>query len=131
MEEVLLIVLRLLFTILWGVLEGLSYWPFDFGYERASDRLPRWLILLCYFLLGCGVGGISIVLMPHIWLPSSNLRVANLIVAPIIAGSIGVFSARHFYKGRSDVNPQDHFLPGFLFAFAVAAIRFVYIKRTV
>ena len=131
MEELLLITLRIFFTILWGVLEGVSYWPFDFGYEKASERLPRWAVLFLYFLIGSGVGWVSVLILPSMWLHSSGLRIANLLIAPLTAGLIGVLSSRWFYRNRSDVEPKDHFLPGFLFSFAVAAVRFAFIEREV
>ncbi len=131
MEEILLLAMRVFFSILWGVLEGLTYWPFDFGYEKVSSRLPRTVVLFLYFLIGCAVGGISLLMLPNIWLPNPTLRVANLLIAPIAAGLIGVWSSKWFYRNRKDVDPNDHFMPGVLFSFAVAAIRFTYIHREV
>ena len=131
MEEALLLALRLFVTMLWGVLDGLLYWPFDFGYESASDRFSRWVVLVGYFIIGCAVGWLSLHLFPHVWLSHPSLRIANLIVSPMVAGSVGVFSARQFYRVCPDVEPRDHFLPGFLFALAVAAIRFAYIERPI
>lgn len=123
--------MRSFFTLVWGILEGLSYWPFDFGVEWFSDRKPRWFVLSLYFLLGCIIGALSIAFLPNFWLQYPSLRIANLIIAPLIAGSIGVISARWFYRDSPKVDPKDHFLPGFCFSLAVACIRFVYIDRAI
>jgi hypothetical protein len=72
MEELFVIILRIFFTLLWGLLEGVSYWPFDFGYERASDRLPRWAVLFLYFLVGSGVGWVSLGVLLSMWLHPKN-----------------------------------------------------------
>jgi hypothetical protein len=128
-EELILISLRVVFAILWGLLEGLSYWPFDFGYERATSKCSTWFVLLVYFGLGCLMGGISLLIFPGTWLSEPWLRIVNLVTSPMFAGSVGIVSARRFYR-RVDVGePRDHFWPGFWFALGLSAVRFTYCER--
>ncbi len=129
MEDLILIVLRIFFEILLAALDGLTYWPLDFGVERVSEKCPLWLVLCLYFIGGCFLGWLSLAILPHTWLRSSSLRILNLVISPIVAGSIGYLSATHFYRDRSDVRPQDHLWSGVFFALGLAAVRFAYCTR--
>jgi hypothetical protein len=89
---------------------------------RAEPR--PWIAALGYVLIGTAVGGLSLPLLPRHLVPAGPLRVLNLVTSPIAAGVfmsiIGYWRAR-----RGDAVFQiDRFLYGFLFAAAVALVRF-------
>lgn len=73
----------------------------------------------------------SLLILPNLLLSIPTLRVANLFIAPVVGGLVGVLSAKYFYQSHEDVDPKDHFMPGFVFSFAVAAARFSFIDREV
>jgi len=86
---------------------------------------PRpWIAAIGYVLIGTAVGGLSLLPLPRHLVPAGPLRVLNLVTSPIAAGVfmaiVGYWRAR-----RGDAVFQiDRFLYGFLFAAAVALVRF-------
>ena len=54
-----------------------------------------WLFI--FALLGAACGGLSLVLVPKLVLPTLGLRIANLVVAPLAAGGLSYLVARLRY----------------------------------
>lgn len=92
-----------------------------FGAGAAPHPLAA---ALGYALLGAGAGLLSLFVMPQLMIQGHLARLANLLFTPILAGLmmalIGVWRARR----GDNVLRLDKFLYGFLFAFALAAVRF-------
>jgi hypothetical protein len=86
----------------------------------VSLRAP-WLAIA-----GAIAGALSLALAPHALFERPWLRVANLLVTPLLAGvavaALGAFRAR---RGLV-VLPFDRFRGGFAFALAFAGVRFVF-----
>ena len=84
--------------------------------------------VLMYFALGVLVGGISIVIFPHSFIRSARLHGASLIITPMLCGltmsGIGWLRAR---QGSSRIR-LDSFAYGFIFAFGMALLRFLFTK---
>lgn len=83
-----------------------------------------WLAVLGYLLLGALFGGLSLWLLPHPLTRDGWPRLANLVITPVLAGLamtlLGLWRAR-----RGDpVLRIDRFACGYLFALAVAVVRF-------
>jgi hypothetical protein len=97
--------------------------------SRKGDREEAgcgWLVL--FVLFGAACGGLSLVFVPKLILPTLGLRIANLIVAPLAAGGLSYLFARHVWAaGRWP--PRHHFWRGFWFALAFGIIRFAYVHR--
>jgi hypothetical protein len=129
MEELILIVLRVFFAILWGLLEAGVYIPFDFGYDKAANRFPTWAVLILYFAIGCAVGGASLFVLPSAQMKTPTLRVITLFASPIFGGIIGVITATLIHDRPGWPQSQKHFWPGFLFALGLSTIRFTYCSR--
>lgn len=102
----------------------------EFGLHAFIEPLrpePNpWIAMIGYVLMGTAVGGISLVLFPFHFVRSGPLRALNLVTSPIAAGVfmsiVGCWRAR---RGEA-VLKIDRFAYGFLFAAAVALMRFAF-----
>jgi hypothetical protein len=90
--------------------------------ETARPQPRPFLAALGYLLLGFIVGALSLLIAPD-FLIAGSLRLANLVLAPVAAGfamsALGAWRAH----GRATVR-LDRFAYGYLFALALAAVRF-------
>jgi hypothetical protein len=95
--------------------------PFKSGQETSP-----WFAVIGYALYGTVIGAISLLIFPSSFVTSKPLRLANLIVTPLIVG--GLMAAIGAWRRRHDksVNRLDRFAYGVVFAFAMAAVRFMF-----
>lgn len=92
-----------------------------------SRRIQNpWLASLGYFLLGATAGGISLQVFKTAMIRGSLIRVANLVLTPVLTGFIMVFIGRLRKKRGQELVRLDRFGYGFLFAFGMALVRFLY-----
>jgi hypothetical protein len=99
------------------------------GRREAESQQPdgcAWLFI--FGVLGGVCGGLSLIFAPKVLLPTVGLRIANLIVSPLIAGFLSYLVARHVWAARGQ-SPQHHFWRGFWFALAFGLVRFAYAHR--
>jgi hypothetical protein len=108
---------------------------FDFATEsrraRSADGTRDadgcgWLLLFAVF--GAICGGISLIFKPNLILPTLGLRIANLVVAPLLAGAISYLIAAQIWSARG-ASPWHHFWRGFWFALLFGLTRFAYAHR--
>ena len=90
---------------------------------RSRRPVNPWLAAVGYAVLGALLGGLSLWVMPELLIPEPG-RVLNLVIAPILVGlmmvGLGAWRAR-----RGDpVLRIDRFVYGYLFALALALVRF-------
>jgi hypothetical protein len=112
--------------LLQGTLEIL----FELGFHAVVEpfrRQPKpWVAAFGYLLFGAVLGGLSLLLFPNHLVIAGSLRIANLVVTPVAVGllmaGVGVLRAR---RGQSLLR-IDRFAYGYLFAFALAAVRFLF-----
>jgi hypothetical protein len=94
---------------------------------RSRDDRDRdgcgWLVL--FAAIGAVCGGLSLLVVPNLFLPNLGLRIANLIVAPVLAGALSYLVARRLWTSRKG-EPAHHFWRGFSFALAFGLVRFAY-----
>lgn len=134
MEEVIAFLFQLLLEIGLQLFGGLGL---DVGTETARRKRGKhgetvdedgcgWLLL--FAAVGGACGGISLLLAPNLLLPNFGLRVANLVLAPLIAGGVSYVFATFVYapKGQS---ASHHFWRGFCFALVFGIVRFAFGKR--
>jgi hypothetical protein len=115
-QFVLEIIFRCLVYWLFDLLFNGVWWPSDdTPLSEHNGDFTMWMTL--YTCLGGIFGGLSHVVAPQLFLPTTALRVANLVSSPLIIGGIGFWIA----KGRW--NRRDHFWYGFGFALAFGALR--------
>ena len=90
-------------------------------------RAPNpWLAAFGYLFFGAILGLLSLLIFPNHLVPGKDLRLVNLIVTPVAVGlvmtGVGFLRAR-----RSEpVLRIDRFAYGYLFALALAAVRFMF-----
>jgi hypothetical protein len=97
--------------------------------HRRSDKEEAgcgWYIAFAAF--GAICGGVSLIFAPKLLLPNLGLRVANLIVAPFIAGGLSFLVARHVWTAKG-WEPAHHFWRAFWFALLFGLVRFAFAHR--
>lgn len=91
--------------------------------QSDMSRLP-WVQACGYALFGAIAGALSLWLAPTLFIHSHSLQVANLLITPFFAGAVmaalGVWRARH----DQVLVAIDKFGYGFVFAIAMALVRF-------
>lgn len=94
-------------------------------FVNREERNPI-LAAIGYCLIGAILGGLSLIWFPNSFVRSERFHGINLIITPVLAGlvmgAIGRFREQH---GKAVIR-LDSFVYGFLFAFAMALIRFLY-----
>jgi hypothetical protein len=104
----------------------------EIGLRRIRDAVTKpvnpWISSIIYGLLGSLAGGISLLLFPSHFLKTPTARVLNLILAPVVAGAaMAALGAWRRRKGQSLIR-LDTFAYGYLFALAMAGLRFAFCK---
>jgi len=104
---------------------------FDFlATGQSEDNRDKagcgWLILFATVGAVCGL--LTILVAPNLLLPNLGLRIANLILAPLFAGSLSYGVARLLWSANK-LEPRHHFWRGFWFALAFGLARFAYAQR--
>ncbi|MEO8672786.1 MAG: hypothetical protein ABI411_15820 [Tahibacter sp.] len=90
------------------------------GHRRPNP----WFAAIGYTLLGGALGVGSLLLIPDHLMRVGPLRIANLVVTPILAGlSMAAFGAWRAHRGQA-VLRIDRFSYGYLFALAFALVRY-------
>jgi hypothetical protein len=112
------VLLQFIFEVLaeWGVRAA-----------RKPLRMPTvdpWVAALGYMLLGTGAGLLSVWLVPHSFITWPMGRLANVIVTPLLTGALMALVGAWRRRRGQDVLRIDRFFHGFLFAFAMALVRY-------
>lgn len=82
-----------------------------------------WLAALGYVLFGVVAGGVSLLAFPELFVHSTAARWLNLLVTPLCAGlMMALIGARMRNRGKETIRLES-FAYGFVFAFAMAAVR--------
>lgn len=101
----------------------------EIGLHSLSEPFRRapnpWLAALGYLLFGALLGGVSLLLFPHYLMPPP-WRMVNLFLTPFAVGGLMVLMG-HWRARRGDaVLRINRFVYGFLFAAALAVVRYVF-----
>ncbi len=99
----------------------------ELGFHSIAEPFRKppnpWLAALGYLLLGAVTGGLSLLLFTALFVGPS-LRIANLIITPILVGlSMTALGAWRTRRGQALLR-IDRFAYGYLFALSFAGIRF-------
>jgi len=103
---------------------------FEIGFHSLAETLKRpitgnpFLATIGYALLGTLAGAASLLVFPAEFLHDPALRLANLFVAPTVAGLTMMFIGSWRRRRGQDLVRLDHFSYGFLFAICMAGVRF-------
>ena len=121
MEEVVVALLQVFFEFF---LEVLVYIGIDLLSIKDSKGRPHGCVIFPLFaVVGMGLGALVNWMHPRPVLPLEWLRVANLIVGPILAGGFSALVAR--WRQRE---PWAHFWMAFSFILGYNLVRFDYAK---
>jgi len=105
--------------------ELLAEWGVHLTRPAERRRPPHPLFtLLGYALLGLAVGALSLLWLPHSLLPSKGLRLANLVLSPLLSGAVLAWIGHWRAQRGSPVPVRNRFMQGLVFAFAMAAVRY-------
>ena len=132
MEEFLVVLFQFFFEL---TINGFSFLPFDLPSKKRTtpegDSVWEFVLPLClvWSFVGTVVGGLSLIVFTHTFLQNSGLRIANLIVSPLLSGILAQILARHRAKLNPFLIPRNHFWYGFSFSLGITSVRFVYALR--
>ncbi|HXF10711.1 MAG TPA: hypothetical protein VN625_08005 [Desulfuromonadaceae bacterium] len=130
MEAVLEVILQIFFELL---LQFIGEVACEFGLQSLSEIFHRkpnpWLAGIGYILLGAGIGGLSLLVARSTFIHHPTLRIANLFLTPLLAGLLMAAIGHWRRKRGQDLIRLDRFGYGFLFAFSMALVRFLYATR--
>ena len=123
LEFVLQILGELLFQLGFEMLAELGFRGLQEPFRRPKPLHPI-LAGICYLIFGAVAGLLSLLLLPHLMIDSAVGRVANLVVTPVSAGLFMSLVGVWLRRRGEDVVRLDRFAYGFLFAMAMALVRF-------
>jgi hypothetical protein len=113
-------------AVLQVVISGLAEWIGFTISAPLQERTPpnAWLAVLGYAAFGAAAGGISLLIFPNLTIHRLWLQRLNLIASPLFSGSMMVLLGRWRRKRDQHTTRLDTFLYGFIFALAMALVRY-------
>jgi len=94
-------------------------------FRRPSPVRP-WLAAIGYLIFGAAAGGLTLWLVPELFIKAEWLRVANLLLTPLAAGLIMEAVGSWRESRDKEVLRLETFAYGFCFAFALAVVRYAF-----
>ena len=95
---------------------------------KIRKPVNPWWAAIGYTIFGGVVGWLSLLLFPSHLMSGEAMRIANLVVTPIVAGLLMCAMGAWRAKRGDTVLRIDRFAYGYLFAVALAAVRFTLAK---
>jgi hypothetical protein len=100
----------------------------ELGLHSVKEPFKRppnpWVAALGYLILGAILGALTLVIMPDHLMPVGMWRVLNLLLSPILLGLIMAAIGTWRLRRKQTVFRIDKFSYGYLFALALAMVRF-------
>lgn len=130
------VILELIGLILEPLLEGF----FEFLAAALADVILRslgqlfepprtgnsYLATIGHLVFGLAFGGLSLVFFPHRLAHPSKFHGASLIISPVIAGALLSWTGALLRKQDKKAMQIESFGYGFVFAFGIALVRFLF-----
>lgn len=124
-EVVFQILGELLLQVFFEFLAELGFRGLREPFRRPSPLHPVFAAF-CYAGFGAAAGAVSLVFLPHLFILSRAGQLANLVVTPMAAGLLmSLLGAWRRRRGQEIVR-LDVFAYGFVFALAMALVRFFF-----
>lgn len=94
--------------------------------DGAAPREPvePWVAMIGYAVFGGAMGLASLWLLPHSFITSTPLRVANLLFTPVCSGLAMALLGSWRTRRNQRLIRLNKFTYGFCFAFAMSLVRF-------
>lgn len=122
-EVVFQILGELLLQVFFEFLAELGFRGLREPFRRPSPLHPLFAAV-CYAGFGALAGAVSLLFLPHLLITSRAGQLANLVVTPLASGLLmSLLGAWRRRKGQEIVR-LDVFAYGFVFALAMALVRF-------
>ena len=86
------------------------------------------LATIGHAMFGLALGGLSLVFFPHRLAHPSKIHGASLIISPVIAGALLSWTGTLLRKRDKKVTQIESFRYGFVFAFGIALVRFLFVQ---
>lgn len=127
MEELLIVVLQGLLELAMQLLCSvpLSAWSWR-GEPDCPESRRGCLVLALLVLAGAGLGWLSLLVVPVCVLPWPWLRLANLVVAPVLSGLCSWWIANWRARAGAGGHPGAHALRSGLACTAFVLVRFLW-----
>ena len=116
----------LLQLVLEAIAELLGH-SFKEPFRRPRPVCP-WFAAVGYLVFGAAAGGLSVWLVPDLFIKAEWLRLANLVLTPVAAGLIMEAVGSWREQREKEVIQLETFAYGFCFAFAMAVVRYAFGK---
>lgn len=124
MEEIFVVIVQVIVEV---VFEALFSLPIDVFFWGHQEDRPEKVRRTALFSVGCLMGWASIFALPGTILHHGWLRVANLVVAPLLAGWLATVIAHWLIdKRHKDASPKIQFWRAWWFTLGFSLLRFAY-----
>lgn len=128
MEELFVLLFQFLIEFTVNVLGSIPFnWPSK--YRTSPESESAFAKNLVWFLGGCFLAGITLIFFRHSLITYPELRIANLVLAPIASAFLSQHIARHRAKQNLFIIPRNHFWQAFWYTVGLVLIRFTYAAR--
>ena len=125
MEEILIVITQFLFEFTLDVLGSFPFdWPSRNRTKPESERV--FLSRFIWFCGGCALAGVSLVVSKHSIIAIPALRIANLVLAPLVSAYLSQAIASYRAQENRFIIPRNHFWQAFSFTLGLVLIRFAY-----
>lgn len=95
---------------------------------EPPETQNSYLATIGHAVFGLALGGLSLVFFPHRLAHPSKIHGVSLIISPVIAGSLLSLTGALLRKRDKKAMQIESFGYGFVFAFGIALVRFLFAK---
>jgi hypothetical protein len=95
---------------------------------EPPETQNSYLASIGHAMFGLALGGLSLVFFPHRLAHPSKIHGASLIISPVIAGALLSWIGALLRKRDKRTMQIESFGYGFVFAFGIALVRFLFAK---
>ena len=115
------IIIPLIFELVFEALARSLAEPF-----MSRENRNYVLAAIGYFLIGLMVGFFSLLILPESFVRSERFHGISLVITPVVCGLVMAAIGRWRLRQGKTLLRLDTFIYGFIFAFPVALVRFLY-----
>ena len=95
---------------------------------EPPEKQNSCLATIGHAVFGLALGGLSLIFFPHRLVHPSKIHGASLIISPVIAGAMLSWTGALLRKRDKKAIQIESFGYGFVFAFGIALVRFLFAK---